>query len=37
MIGVQGDKLVEVPLDLVTTRERTGDKSLINLARVLSV
>lgn len=37
MIGVQGDKLVEVPLDLVTTRERTGDKTLINLARVLSV
>jgi 6-phosphofructokinase 1 len=37
MIGVQGDKLVEVPLDLVTTRERAGDKGLINLARVLSV
>jgi 6-phosphofructokinase 1 len=37
MIGVQGDKLVEVPLDLVTTRDRTGDKTLINLARVLSV
>ena len=37
MIGVQGDKLVEVPLDVVTTRERTGDKTLINLARVLSV
>lgn len=37
MIGVQGDKLVEVPLDIVTTKERPGDKSLINLARLLSV
>ena len=37
MIGVQGEKLVEVPLDLVTSKERSGDKSLINLARALSV
>lgn len=37
MIGVQADKLVEVPLDIVTSREKAGDKSLINLARVLSV
>lgn len=37
MIGVQGDKLIEMSLDLVTSKERQGDKSLINLARVLSV
>lgn len=37
MIGVQGDKLVEISLDLVTTKEKNGDKTLINLARVLSV
>lgn len=37
MIGVQADKLVEVSLDLVTTKEKIGDKTLINLARVLSV
>ncbi len=37
MIGVQADKLVEVSLDIVTTKEKPGDKSLINLARVLSV
>ncbi len=37
MIGVEADRLVEVSLDLVTTREKIGDKSLINLARVLSV
>ena len=37
MIGVQNDKLVEVPLDLVTSRERPGDKTLINLARLLSL
>lgn len=37
MIGVQADKLVEISLDLVTTKEKIGDKSLINLARVLSV
>lgn len=37
MIGVNANQLVEVPLDLVTSRERGGDKSLINLARVLSV
>ena len=37
MIGLHGDKLVEVSLDLVTSKERAGDKSLINLARLLSV
>lgn len=37
MIGVQADKLVEVPLDIVTSKEKPGDKSLINLARLLSV
>ena len=37
MIGLQADKLVEVSLDIVTTREKSGDKSLINLARLLSV
>ena len=37
MIGVQGNKLVEVSLDMVTSKEKPGDKSLINLARVLSV
>jgi 6-phosphofructokinase 1 len=37
MIGVQADKLVEVPLEIVTSKEKPGDKSLINLARLLSV
>lgn len=37
MIGVQADKFVEVSLDIVTSKEKPGDKSLINLARVLSV
>ena len=37
MIGVQADKLVEVSLDFVTTKQKLGDKSLINLARLLSV
>jgi 6-phosphofructokinase 1 len=37
MIGIQGGQLVEVPLDLVTTKEKPGDRSLINLARLLSV
>lgn len=37
MIGVQADKLVEVPLEVVTSQEKKGDKSLITLARVLSV
>lgn len=37
MIGVQLGKLVEVSLDIVTAKEKPGDKSLINLARVLSV
>ncbi len=37
MIGVQSNKLVEVSLDIVTAKEKPGDKSLINLARVLSV
>jgi 6-phosphofructokinase 1 len=37
MIGIQGGQLVEVPLNLVTTKEKAGDKSLIKLARLLSV
>jgi 6-phosphofructokinase 1 len=37
MIGVQADKLVEIPLELVTSQQKAGDKSLINLARALSV
>lgn len=37
MIGVQADKLVEISLELVTSQQKAGDKSLINLARVLSV
>lgn len=37
MIGVQADKLVEVSLELVAMKEKIGDKSLIQLARVLSV
>lgn len=37
MIGIQANNLVEISLDLVTTKEKIGDKSLINLARVLSV
>jgi 6-phosphofructokinase 1 len=37
MIGVQADQLIEANLEIVTTREKQGDKSLINLARVLSV
>lgn len=37
MIGMQADKLIEVSLDIVTTKEKQGDKSLINLARLLSV
>jgi 6-phosphofructokinase 1 len=37
MIGIEANRLVEVSLDIVTTREKIGDKSLINLARVLSV
>jgi 6-phosphofructokinase 1 len=37
MIGIQGGQLVEVPLNLVTTKEKAGDRSLIKLARLLSV
>lgn len=37
MIGVQADKLVEISLEIVTTKAKQGDKTLINLARVLSV
>lgn len=37
MIGVERTQLVEVPLDIVTSKEKTGDKTLINLARLLSV
>lgn len=37
MIGIQANNLVEIPLDVVTTKEKIGDKSLIQLARVLSV
>lgn len=37
MIGMQSNKLVEVSLEVVATKERLGDKSLISLARLLSV
>ncbi len=37
MIGVQADRLIEAQLDIVTSKEKPGDKSLINLARLLSV
>lgn len=37
MIGTQGNKLIEMSLDLVTSKEKPGDTSLIHLARVLSV
>lgn len=37
MIGIQANKLIEISLDIVTTKEKQGDKSLINLARLLSV
>lgn len=37
MIGIQSGKLAEVSLDTVTANQKPGDKSLINLARVLSV
>ena len=37
MIGVQGDRLIEASFEVVTTKEKPGDKSLINLARLLSV
>ncbi|MBC7420810.1 MAG: 6-phosphofructokinase, partial [Bdellovibrio sp.] len=37
MIGVQADRLIEAALDVVTSKEKPGDKSLINLARLLSV
>lgn len=37
MIGVQADRLIEASFDVVTTKEKPGDKSLINLARLLSV
>ncbi len=37
MIGIEAHKIVEVSLDIVTTKEKSGDKTLINLARVLSV
>ncbi len=37
MIGILTDKIVEVALDIVTTKEKPGDKNLINLARQLSV
>lgn len=37
MIGMMGNKLVEVPLDQVTQNEKRGDTTLIQLARILSV
>ncbi len=37
MIGVDGNRLIEISLDVVTSKEKIGDKNLINLARVLSV
>ena len=37
MIGTLAGKIVEVPLSEVTTKIKPGDKSLIHLARVLSI
>ncbi|MBC7741654.1 MAG: 6-phosphofructokinase [Bdellovibrionaceae bacterium] len=37
MIGVQSDRLIEASFEVVTIKEKPGDKSLINLARLLSV
>lgn len=37
MIGTQGNKLIEIPLEIVTTKEKPGDTTLIHLARALSV
>lgn len=37
MVGLLGNKLVEVSLDLVTQNEKRGDTTLIQLARLLSV
>lgn len=37
MIGTKGDQVIEVDLSLVTTHEKPGDTTLIQLARILSV
>lgn len=37
MVGVQAGRIVEVSLDDVTSKPKVGDKSLIQLARTLSV
>jgi 6-phosphofructokinase 1 len=37
MIGTSGGQLIDVPLEVVTAKEKPGDKVLINLARLLSV
>lgn len=37
MVGVEKTKLIELSLDIVTSKEKSGDKTLINLARLLSV
>lgn len=37
MIGMLGNKLIEVPLEQVTQNEKRGDTTLIQLARLLSV
>ena len=37
MVGVQNGRLVEIPLEEVTTKTKVGDKYLIQLARALSV
>lgn len=37
MIGMQANRLIEASLEVVASKEKPGDKSLINLARLLSV
>ncbi|MNT50226.1 6-phosphofructokinase isozyme 1 [compost metagenome] len=36
MIGTEGEKLVEVPLDLVTKQEKKTQLDLISLANILA-
>jgi 6-phosphofructokinase 1 len=36
MIGTEGEKLVEVPLDIVTKNEKKAQLDLISLASVLA-
>lgn len=37
MIGIEANRLVEVSLEIVTHKEKSGEKNLIQLARILSV